>query len=487
MPRRDLLLLLLAFVLSVAVRWPHVDRPLSMHHEYCTATALIILQNWYTDGFMAHHGVPAITFTGPADRYPEGWLDAPAVRDGVIHYLSHPPLAYDLPYLLFSITGTAPSAWGLQLLNILFHLVAAVALYLAVRVVVQGWAPLFAALLYLFMPATLWFHGNAYMSDMFVQNFWMLHIAVAMHLFTIPRMPGRRLLFLFGFTLFLAVYTSWLGVFAGVVSFWISAWRARKWPGMYAAMLIAILAVGAALLLTAVRYLSLIDAQELWDYYLTRWAVRGSANIIPEAGTYLGQLAMNYRTGFLPVIALLVVLAGWHLLRRERPWPGGPAAMLLIALAALPVLLDHLFLLRYAHHDFAALKGGVLLCAMAGIMLGRLPIKGAWVTVVLTLALGAGYFHRINPMDLSEASYSRQRDLGLTMRDEVAPQETVLCLGFTPDPQMLWYAERTLFRIDSLEEGRAFLRAQGTAVGVVFEWDAEGARHTRISAFDGTP
>ena len=181
MPRRHLLILLVAFAVSVAVRWPLLNRPLCGHHELCTALTLVALYNWQHDGFLHHHGAPAITFSGKADRIPPGYTDAPGLRDGVLYYLSHPPLAFDLPHALFSLTGTAPNAMGLQLFNLFFHLLTACALYLIVRELQpRGNAALFAALLYLFMPAPLWFHGNAYMSDMFVQNAWVWHVLVVL-------------------------------------------------------------------------------------------------------------------------------------------------------------------------------------------------------------------------------------------------------------------------------------------------------------------
>ena len=59
MAKRSLLIILGAFLVSVAVRVPQLDRPLSAHHEYCTAFTLIALTNWYEDGFATHHGVPS--------------------------------------------------------------------------------------------------------------------------------------------------------------------------------------------------------------------------------------------------------------------------------------------------------------------------------------------------------------------------------------------------------------------------------------------
>ncbi|MBL0044793.1 MAG: hypothetical protein IPP33_10505 [Flavobacteriales bacterium] len=168
--------------MSVVVRVPLLNKPLSAHHEFCTALVLVILNNWYTNGFAALHGGPASSFTGAADLYPEEVPEVPNVRAGVMYYFSHPPLAYDLPYLMFAGLGIAPNVLGLQLFNMLFHLLTTVCLYLLVKELhtseAASRAPLFAAVLYLFMPAPLWFHSNAYMSDMFVQNFWVMHLVV---------------------------------------------------------------------------------------------------------------------------------------------------------------------------------------------------------------------------------------------------------------------------------------------------------------------
>ena len=489
MSRRHRIVLLAAFALSVLVRLPQLDRPLSYHHEYCTAIALTILHNWHEHGFIAMRGAPAITFMGPADRYPEGFIEGPGVQDGVVLYLSHPPLAYDLPYLLFTATGTAPNALGLQLFNMLFHLVSAWWLYLAVRAALHeraGEVPLFAAVLYLFMPSTLWFHGNAYMSDMFVQPFWLMHMAVAVPLFTAEGPPSRRALLLFGTTLFLAAYTSWPGVFAGAVALGMALWywRVRRRPGMWAVMMVAALAVAAALLLTAWRYALVVDAERFIAYLRSRWAVRGSVDLHGDTGHFLLALLENYRTGFLPLLGIIVALFLWHALRRSLPLLRQGALPVLLLLVTLPVLLEHLLLLRYAHHDFTVLKGAPLLCILGALLLTALPRRMAMAGLVLTAMAGSLYFTRLNTPFLGDRYYGVYRNMGRSMAAEVTPDQAVFCLGFTPEHQVMWYAKRTLFRVDSVEEARALLRAQGTTEGVLFRLEDGELRTQLVRAGD---
>ncbi|MCC6939169.1 MAG: hypothetical protein IT226_13195 [Flavobacteriales bacterium] len=469
MPRRHLLWLLLAFAISVAVRAPLLNRPLSVHHELCTALVLIILHNWHTDGFAHHHGAPAITFSGPADLIPPGYTDAPGLHDSVLYYLSHPPLAYDLPHVLFALTGSEPNVLGLQVFNLFFHLLTAVALYLIVRELLvkdsTPWAPLFAAVLYLFMPAPLWFHGNVYMSDMFVQNAWVWHILAVLRMYKSGE-RGWRWPLLAGLTLFITTCISWPGVWAGVVLFGIAAFRRmRSRNGQeLRIMVMAVLGVGLALGYTAWRWLQVVDADALLAYFTGRYADRGT---VVDHGTWshIVQLVVNYRTGFLPVILIVFVVL---VVRRQAVREASTQWPLFLALAGLPVVLDHALLLQYAEHDFAALKGGVLLCVVGGIGLATFPTRWAIPGLLVVCLGGVLYFYHTNPLRSAwEGSYSHDLGSGHNIAYKALSNETVFTFRFTPEPQAQWYAKRTLFRVDSLSQAKALLRAQGNATGIV--------------------
>lgn len=484
MPRRHLHWFLLAFAISVGVRAPLLNRPLSAHHELCTALVLIILYNWHADGFAAHHGAPAITFSGPADLIPAGYTDAPGLHDGVLYYLSHPPLAYDLPHLLFTVTGTAPNALGLQLFNMFFHLLTAIALYLTVRELLSEGstsnAPLFAAVLYLFMPAPLWFHGNVYMSDMFVQNAWVWHILIVLRMYR-GQSTGWKWPLLAGLTLFITTCISWPGVWAGVVLFGVAGyrWFRSRHRQELRVMLLAVLGVGLSLGYTVWRWLHVVDADALMAYFTRRYGERGTS-MGSGVGSQLIQLLTNYRTGYLPVILIAIgfmVLAWRRVKSASMRWP------LFLALAAVPVLLDHMLLLQYAGHDFAAFKGGVVLCTLAGMCLGTIPPRWAIAGLLVTCIAGVLYFYRTNPISLpNRFGYADQRDTGLDFAKAAQENETVFTQGFTPEPQVQWYAKRTLFRIDSLDQARSILRAQGIETGVIFRIDEGLLVHDRVTA-----
>ena len=487
MPRKELLTLLIAFALSVVVRVPLLNRPLSAHHELCTALVLVILNNWHTNGFAALHGGPASSFTGAADLYPQEVPAVPNVRAGVMYYFSHPPLAYELPYLLFEGSGVAPNVLGLQLFNMLFHLVTTICVYSLVKELLTrdgaSRAPLFASMLYLFMPAPLWFHSNAYMSDMFVQNFWVMHLVFAARIFKRGEFGSWRSMGLLFATTFLTMYTSWPGVFAAMALtvLAISRWRATRDRACYTPVVVVWAAVGLAIGLTLWRYVQVVDMDALMAYYKGRFAVRGSAGMVHGPWRQMRQIVINYRISYLPVVLVVLFLGLWRwrsLLR--SPWAG-----MFILITGLPVLFEWLFLFRYAGHDFCTLKGGVLLCGAAGMCLAELRPQQAKAWLLLACVGGVVYFYHINPWPgYDHGRYEPNNAIGRAIANEARPEETVFTFGFTPEVQVRWYAKRTLFRIDSEEQARQLLKAQGTAVGVVFRKKGDALTFERINAND---
>lgn len=457
----------------MAVRWPLLNRPLSGHHELCTALVLIILHNWQHDGYTSLHAAPAISFSGPADLIPPGYTDAPGLHEGVLYYLSHPPLAYDLPYAVFTITESPPNALGLQLFNLLFHLFTAAGLYLILRELdSQGHSPLFASLLYLFMPAPLWFHGNVYMSDMFVQNAWVWHVLFALRALKSDRGISWHMAILCALTLFLTTLVSWPGVWAGItlgaLSLW--QWRTRKDATRLRLIAAAIAGVGAALAFTAWRWLQVVDAHALWAYFTGRYADRGSLSIDGPAGM-LGTLLLNYRISWLPLMIPLGVLL-WRR-RSFRSW--SRQLSLFIGLTALPIVLEMALLLEYTKHDFAALKAGLLLCGLGGLGLSALHVRWSWFALMTTCAAGVLYFYRTNPpSSRTDDLFTRQMDQGLMIAREADAEEMVFTAGFTPEPQVQWYAKRTPFRIDYESEAFKLMRSAGIRKGVIFHETEHG-------------
>lgn len=483
MLRRPLLVLLLAFAASVALRWPLLDRPLSGHHEYCTAFTLIILENWQRDGLAAHAGAPPLTFNAPGDREAP-WMGAEmALHNGRYYYLSHPPLGLYLPYLAFRLFGLAPTPLGLQCFNLLLHALLVLAVWRLVGSVAGARPALHAALLTMFMPAPLWFLGNAYMSDIMVVVPWVWHVVAAQALFTAP--TGRPVrLWPFTFSLLITVYTGWLGLLAAAVdlllllrSEQLRAQRSRIARNMA-------FAVALPLVMTALSYTSVVGWQGLQDYLRGRLLHRSSLGPAASGWQALWQVVENFRMGYLPVVLVLLAALPFAL----RAWWRGtlhvrPGLRVMLVLTGLPVLLEHVFLLDYAAHDFVALKAAPLLAAVVALLLEAVPgqpwaVRFPSLVTMFLCALGAAYFWRLN----APGGSTLHRDQGTFIAQHIRPEERFFWSGPLPEPQLVWYAQRTPWSVSGEEEARSILAARGEHSGVLFRpaTDGKGLELVRV-------
>ena len=61
--------LLLIFLVSIIIRIPNLNRPISKHHEFCTAVALRIIQIWDEVGISTYDFNPVMTYPNESDKY----------------------------------------------------------------------------------------------------------------------------------------------------------------------------------------------------------------------------------------------------------------------------------------------------------------------------------------------------------------------------------------------------------------------------------
>ena len=475
MLHRPLIVLLLAFGTSMALRWPLMDRPLSGHHEYCTAFSLIILENWHTDGLCAHGGTPALTFNAAADLHAPWMGYEAAFANGRYHYLSHPPLGLYLPYWAFELAGLGPSPPGLQCFNLLLHALLVLAVWRLVGTVAGARPALHAALLTIFLPAPLWFLSNAYMSDIMVVVPWAWHVVAAQALFASTQQHRTRL-WPFTLSLLVTVYTGWLGVLAAAVDL-LLVFRTEAVRAQRARIIGAIaFAVVLPLALTALSYASVVGWQGLQDYLIGRLLHRSSLGPAASGWQALWQGLENFRTGFLPVMVVLLAALPFLL----RAWLGGrlhlsPKVRVLLLLTGLPVLLEHALLLDYAAHDFVALKATPLLVTVVALLLEHAAPR-RWAAhlpgmlVALLCVMGAAYFRHLNVPGVSTV----HRNQGTYIAEHLKADERFFWSGPAPEPQLVWYAQRTPWSVRSSEEAQAVLALRGEARGVLFRPTTDG-------------
>ncbi|MCB9171117.1 MAG: hypothetical protein H6594_12290 [Flavobacteriales bacterium] len=490
---RSGLVLFLAFLLSVAVRLPQLGRPLSKNHEFCTALVLVVHRVWNADGLLDHQGCPAVTFPDPGDQGVIGLHYDLTQRDGCYYYMSHLPMAYWVPYLAFRLAHVLPDVLPLEVFNLLLHAAAAFLLFGFVRVVLHDTGDprartvgLLSAVLYLFMPAPLWYHGNVYMSDMAVQLPW------AWALFTFSRLmrderPVRRRMTHFLVAMAVLAATEWLAVFVMVTFGAVMLQRSRAeheaaWSrSAIAQAMVVVLVMFACLAL----YASVVGAEHLMTYYMHRFNERGLLAGTSDIPLSRGSRAMmtNLMTAWWPALILLVIaLMG---MKRASGWSGPKR----IAILTLPPALIHLFVfMRYDVHEFALLKLGFFICPLAAwatVQTAQQWQMRSAVPVMCCAFLGAAYYTWVNrPGDgtATGSPYALQRTVGRFIAREAGSDEVVLLEGLNADPQVQFYAERSMRTVADSSAATQVLEELGMHKGFLVRYGSKGitSQHLRI-------
>ncbi|HYV91385.1 MAG TPA: hypothetical protein VE978_06365 [Chitinophagales bacterium] len=499
--RKTIWVLLTAFLISVAVRIPNLDRPLSKHHEFCTSFALIIMQAWY-DGGIATYGLnPSITYPGRSNEYIDRYAADYMQRDGRYFYISHPPLAYYLPYFTFALLKIYPDALALQVFNLLFHFLTALILYLSVCIITRenalkqfSPAAFFAALFYLFMPATLWFNSNVYMADMFVQNTWIISLYFLLKNFYGDKEQSILYLTLFGGSLFLMIYTDWPGAFfatgiALVCAQKIFFQKKRKFIPLLVVTIVATLLSLAVIML---QYSTIAGWAAMFRYFLFNYNEMGIPGL--QSGLHFFQivitLVFNYAVSYLPLLIFLAVGSFLIFRKSVEPSVSSKDFFLVMWLTLFPVFLDHLIFPEYSPQDFSVLKASFFICITSGILLSEL-IKtfykqAVFKTSLITFsicAMGIAMYYYINPpgkYSFKGDRYDLEKNTGSFIGSNSGKDEVAFTTGIEITPQVMYYAHRNIKNVNNSSAALSFLRAHQLRNGIIFSFQNDSLQYNRI-------
>ncbi len=483
-------ILLGIFLISVLIRIPNLDRPLSKHHEFCTALVLQIHSVWDNEGISSFNYNPATNFHRDADKGINNWSSSThEMKDdkGNYYYVSHPPLAYYLPYFTFKLLHVKSSPLALQIFNMVIHFICALLIYVLVSSLLLGsydknrYVTAFMAYsIYVFSPSTMWFQSNVYMSDMLVILFF---IAAITSLLAWNKCRKGWMAIGFLACIFLAVYTSWLGVFflVGLSIYWI--WKQRKNMKLLALIMGGWSVAMLALLLMFWQY-SLIAGHEVYlEQMFHRYQARGSvkggsiSDFIGTKTIEVLNIFKNYLTGFLPALLILIIWPLSKIRNRQFSITLSENSKMFTWIAILPLIILHLLLLNYSGHDFVQLYGAPAISVLTAILLGELYYmkklsKGLRNTLfALVVIISVSMYYAINrPGDASWKGdrYAIHKEMGEKIRETAKDSEVVFISGLIPEPQLIYYAKRNIVSVDSLEEARAMLKRRNSSQGIIY-------------------
>ena len=494
--------LLIVFIISAAVRIPNLDRPLSKHHEFCTSFALIILQSWHDGGIASYGFNPSITYPGKYNEYIDKYGADYMQHDGKYFYISHPPLAYYLPYFLFSLLKIYPDAFALQVFNLLFHFLTALILYITVCLITRenakrqfSTAGFFAALFYLFMPVTLWFNSNVYMSDMFVQNTWIISLYFVLKILIQNKEQSKLHLTLYGISLFLLIYTDWLGAFfaTAIVLLCLQKILLRKDRNFFSLLMVTVIVTLLSLTLILLQYSRIAGWEAMLRYFIFDYNVMGITHVHSVSVIFqiLTALAFSYGVSYLPLLIFLAV-SSYFIFKR---WKSDSILYKTLSpsiwLTAFPVFLDHLVFPYYSGQDFAVLKASFFLCITSGIVLSELIKKLHKQTILKTCLIsfsicliGIAMYYYINPpgkYSFRGDRYDLEKNIGSFIHSNAHNDEVVFCIGIVNTPQVIYYSHRNIRNVQDIAEASEFLETRKIVNGIIFHYKNDSLQYKRIT------
>jgi hypothetical protein len=497
-----LAILLLVFALSVMVRMPNIDRPLSKHHEFVTSISLRVLQIWYAEGAAKYRYSPVMNYPGETNKYINNHASTTGTmidREGNYYYVSHPPFAYIMPYFFHKVLHIKPTNLSLQVFHLVVNFVSALFIYLIVCLLGQQkpFAKLYISGLvgfavYLFNPGVLWFQTNTYMSDMLVHLFFILGVYTMLKLLIRKRFFSPKYLVYYSLFLFLMIYTSWLGLFFAFSVFLYSLIKLRNEKVFLPLIFITIGTTFFSLWLIMKQYGSIAGTDAFLIQMLDRAGERSSVagegffGFFVKKYKELRRVFETYFLSFLPIFLLLLTF-GWLVLTRARlRIVFTKNGYRFLWLSTLPVLLLHFTLLNYSTHHFVSLYGSLFLSVLIAILYDKLRQSQTLPRIVLNagVVLLAGfslaiYYYINRPGEYSWKGdyYAEGKEIGEFVKQSTTNDEVIFYTGKVPlDPQIIVYAERNIMRIRNEKDAVGFLQDRGLSKGIWIHADNEKAQ-----------
>ena len=489
-----IVILIIIFLLSVVARLPNINRPLSKHHEFVTAISLRIISIWQMEGAAKYHFNPVMNYPGAANKYINKFASTTGKivdAEGNYYYVSHPQFAYIFPYLIFQLFHVKATVLAIEIFNLVINFISALFVYLIICLLLRkepferiNCSGLCGFLVYLFSAGVLWFQCNTYMSDMLVHLFFVIAVYYLLQLVINNRTSGRYII-LYAATLFLMIYTSWLGIFFAFCVFLYSVIWLRKERIFTIVILVTILVSIAAIGAFVYQY-SLINGlgsylDQLKNRLQLRSGLEGSSTLLMQLKDYFifsVYIISNYITSYFPFILLLGVFIYCTMKKRELNLKLNQRNFLFIWISASPIILLHTFLSEYSGHDFTSLYGSLFLSVtialffdklkrIKAITFGRLRLL---VLLAIVISLSSYYYiNRPGKFSFKGDVYSISKQLGLEIRNTSTNEAVIFTLGNAEiDPQLIYYAQRNIKGITTKEEAFNFLRFRHIKHGFIY-------------------
>jgi len=462
--RQALLIVLLLFVVSILLRLPNLNRPLSKHHEYNSAVILVNIESWRQAGGGYHfHYVPLLNYQNPGDKC---YLDWPNIdSSGNILYLSFGPGWYVIPYFIYQVFHLPVEPVYLQVINLFFNLAAIILLFLLGERLIPAGRPrryqsiLLTCFLFMFSPGILWYLGNGYVTTGIMMPF-----VIALVLLLIPMLQSSdairtsRLVLLF-LLIIVLVYIDWFVLFLSAVSSVYILFKIRN-NRRYLPLLITIaIACIAGIAIIVIQFASYAGLNNLVQTLLFRFSGRSIVNTGDPFIVRVGAIVKNIATSYFPVLLLLLLPLTVIFFKKVK---AGFAAqeITFMVIYAVTVLLYNLILMEWsAVHEFALIPLSILLVIVAArltIMLAGDRVLYGVMAAYFVIACCQYYFiNRPGKVSMDGTPFAIYKKLGQQLQQ--VPADTKLFMNDW-NAVIDVYAHRNFTPVVNIDSARDYIK-----------------------------
>ena len=446
--RKALGFIFLLFLLSIMIRLPTLNRPLSDHHEFNTAVILICLESWEAGGGASQFSfVPVLNYQNEGDRNYQSILSD---KKGNTVYISFGPGWYILPALVSKFFAISASPLFLQVLNLCLHFISCVLIFFIIVKLykeryVSNYIPhLIGTGIFIFSPELLWFMGNGYVTCGVAIPFILLATLFSLPLFLKPGsiMPGKLLLA--SLSLVIAIYCDWSAVFVAA-SFSIAALIHSRKNKNY---LVVSLAYGAAVLLSIglmiLQFASYLGLDQTLRILTERFIFRSYGNDGHGPFFLPGWFSWFLLSRHFSILLAIIVSVIFLMRTRKHYYFLSSQAIRLFKILLAAFLCHNLVLLNWsAGHDFSVMNYSILLAITGGTLIYEAFPRYLTKILTLTLLLSIGeyyYFNRPGTYSRKGIRYDGYQSLGESLKKIADPKEIVF-MNIETAPQITYYAK----------------------------------------------
>ncbi len=494
-------LLLGVFLISVLVRLPQLNRPLSKHHEFCTAVSLRVISIWNDSGIERYGFNPVMNFANPNDKFINNHANASGKMidtEGNFYYVSHPPFAYYFAFYVFSFLGITPDVLPLQILNLLLHFLSGLFVYFTVCLLsfnrarsYPHLASLVAFTTYIFLPPTLWFQGNVYMSDMLVHTLFVISVYTVLKMIIRQKFYSIKYIFFYVLVLFMMIYTSWLGLFFafGVVVY--SLLHVKEVQGYRVLIALTVITSLITLRIISYQYAQINGLEAYFSEIVNRYLLRGSINDTKQGIAYFlfsyftssGKIVINYIVNYAPVYLVLLLIIKAIISQRKMRIVFSENGYRFIWLSVLPILLLHFVFLNYSIQDFTTLYASLFFSVLLGIFYDKFKKSNVYsaekinrVAILFWLLCIANYQLLNLPGEKSVKGI--RYDIAQKAAEQIASlagkDEVIFIQGIEPEPQEIWYAKRNIQWVENIQQLERIVSERKVVKWVLFNYSTDG-------------